>query len=150
MQITPDTYFKLAEISLPHATVARIKKMSNKIDLDIEKHLRRQVMQALEALPDHREYRVEFGELLKMPSTRENYINYRLPCFVYLTHPEEAEVGEVVHPDFFKSMLDDMESDDILKTTSGKKFGAVMDIHLFKISPVIDKASAIKYFRRVE
>jgi hypothetical protein len=150
MQVNPDTYFKLAEISLPHATVARIKKMSTKIDLDIEKHLRRQVMTVIDELPDTREYRLEFGELLKMPSAKENYINYRLPCFVYLTHPEEAEVGEVVHPDFFKSMLDDMEADDIIKTASGKKFGAVMDTHLFKISPVIDKLSAIKYFRRVE
>ena len=150
MQITPDTYFKLAEVSLPHATVARIKKMSAKLNLDIEKHLRRQTMQSLDELPDHREYRVEFGELLKMPSTKDNYINYQLPCFVYLIHPEEAEVGEVVHPDFFKSMLDDMEPGDIFKTNSGKKFGAVMDTHLFRISPVIDKFAAIKYFRRVE
>lgn len=150
MQITPETYFKVAEISLPHATVARIKKHAMKMELDIEKHLRRQIKQSLEDLPDTREYRVEFGDVLKMASVKEHYIDYKLPAFVYLTHPEEAEVGEVVHPDFFKAMLDDMEPGDILKTNTGKKFGAVIDTQLFKISPVIDKASAIKYFRRVE
>jgi len=150
MEITPDSYFRLAEISLPHSTVARIKPLSTKLELDIEKYLRRQTMQLLDELPDHREYRVEFGEVLKMPSQKDNYINYQLPCFVYVTNPEDAGVGEVVHPEFFKSMIDDLDVDDIIKTMSGKKFGAVMDVQLFKISPVIDKIDAIKYFRRVE
>jgi hypothetical protein len=150
MQVTPETYFKLAEVTIPHATVARIKRLSSKIDSDIEKYLRRQVMQALDSLPDHREYRVEFGDILKMPSNKDNCISYQLPSFVYLIHPEEAEVGEVVHPDFFKSMIDDMDTGDIVKTSTGKKFGAVIDTQLFKISPVIEKIAAIKYFRRVE
>lgn len=150
MNITPDTYFKLSEVTLPHATIARIKRLSVKVDADIEKYLRRQTMQLLDDLPDHREYRVEFGDVLKMPSSKDNCISYQLPCFIYLTHPDEAEVGEVVHPDFFKSMIDDMDSGDIVKTSTGKKFGAVMDTQLFKISPVIEKIAAIKFFRRVE
>lgn len=148
MEITPENHFFLSEISLPYATIARIKKL--RLDVDIEKYLRRQAVKMFDELPDHREYRVEFGELIKMPSTKDNYINYKLPCFIYLIHPEDAGIGEIVHPEFFKSMLQDMEADDIVKTSTGKKFGAVMDTHLFKISPVIDKLSAIKYFRRVD
>jgi len=149
MQVNPKTYYRLSEISLPYSTVARIKRLSSKIDLDIEKYLRRRALKALEELSDAREYRVEFGEVIKMPSLKDDHIAYKLPFFVYLIHPDEAEVGEVVHPDFFKTMIDDMETDDIVKTGSGKKFGAVMDIELFKISPIIDKLSAIKYFRRI-
>jgi hypothetical protein len=150
MKVTPETYFIIGEVSLPYATVARVKRLSGQIDIDIEKYLRRQVMTQLDALSDDREYRVEFGELIRLPDRQENCLSYKLPSFVYLTHPEEADVGEIVHPSFFKSMLDDIMTDDIVKTTSGKKFGAVMDTQLFKISPVIDKSAAIKYFRRVE
>jgi hypothetical protein len=149
MQVTPETYFKLAEISLPHSTIARLKKLTHRIDSDIDKYLRRQVMSALDELPDHREYRLEFGELLRMPAIKDNYINYRLPCFVYLTHPEEADVGEVVHPEIFKGTINDLSIDDIIETSSGKRFAAVIDTQLFKILPVIDKYTAIKYFKRV-
>lgn len=150
MLITPETYFQAAEIELPLSTVARIKRNSKQVSLDIGKFLRRQILSSLDALPDTREYRLEYGELLTLPTQNRNLILYRLPAFVYLQNPTDAEVGEVVHPSIFKGVIDDLDSQDVIRAHNGSSFIAVFDQNLFKISPVIQKIDAIKYFRRVQ
>lgn len=150
MLITPETYFAISEIDMPPSTFARLKHKTKAVEDSIEKFLRRQAKANLDALPDNKEYRVEFGDMIRLPSTKEHYILFKLPYFVYLNHPEEAEIGEVVHPAIFEAILDNLDVGDSVKTNTGKKFNAVMDSHLFKILPVIDKLHAVKYFQRVE
>ena len=95
-----------------------------------------------------RKYKVEMGEVPSC-SYKEMALTtiYSLAAYIYLLKPEDAEVGEVVHPSVFSSNID---TDELVETISGKEFEPVFDNQILSIMPVLSPEDALKYFVRVK
>lgn len=94
-----------------------------------------------------RKYKVEISSEPVPSQAKSLTTTYSLAAYTYLANPEEAEPGEVVHPDVFSANVGMTE---MVETLSEKTFKPYFDTVLMQVMPVIPHRMAIKYFVRVE
>lgn len=97
-----------------------------------------------------RDFISEFAKnVIETPSDSLFSTQFTLIGYFYLAEADEAEIGEVIHPQLLCESVD-IDNPLLSISPSNYKFKAVFDLKLLELVQIANQSEAVKYFVRVE